>query len=169
MWPARSRLELIPFSHYLECQVTTISCKLFIFVSFQFSLSTLKYWHENTHPMHQIVRDFFVAFDEYPVENFHSVLRSRTKETDTVEQVREKSKESDVCKKEMQAFQSSFVPPKKFTFSRKRIDNLKARAAEFLVSKFEAIHSHPGRASQPPRQPRQKKNPPHHMALTEFV
>ena len=99
--------------------------------------------------MHQIVQDFFVAFDEYPVENFHSVLRSRTKETDTVEQVREKSKEIDVCKKEMQAFQSSFVPPKKFTFSRKRIDNLKARAAEFLVLKFEAIHSHPGRASQP--------------------
>ena len=122
------------------------------------ALSTLKYWHENTHPMHQIVQDFIVAFDEYPVENFHSVLRARTNDTDTAEQIQKKAKEIDACKNEMQAFQSSFVPPRKFNFSRKRIDSLKARAAEFLVSKFEAIYSQPGRACLLPRQPRQKKD-----------
>jgi hypothetical protein len=72
--------------------------------------------------------------------------------SDTAEQIREKAKEIDACKKEMHEFQSSFVPPRKFNFSRKRINNLKTRAAEFLVSKFETIHSHSGRATQQPRQ-----------------
>ena len=57
----------------------------------------------------------------------------------------------------MQEFQSPFVPPRKFNFSRKRIDNLKIRAAEFLVKKFEVIHSHPGMASPQPREQRQQK------------
>ena len=121
------------------------------------ALSTLKYWHENTHPMHLVIQQFLAAFDEYPVENFHSVLRARTKETDTAEQICEKAKEIDACKKDMQEFQLSFVPSRKFNFSRKRIDSLKTRAAEFLVKKFEAIHSHPGMASQQPRQQRQPK------------
>ena len=107
--------------------------------------------------MHLVIQQFLAAFDEYPVENFHSVLRARTKETDTAEQICEKAKEIDACKKEMQEFQSSFVPPRKFNFGRRRIDNLKTRAAEFLVKKFEAIHSHSGMASQQPRQQRQPK------------
>lgn len=108
--------------------------------------------------MHQIIQNFVVAFDEYPMENFHSVLRARTKETDTAEQLGEKAKEIDVCKNEMQALQPSFVPPKKFNFSRKRINHLKQRAVEFLVTKFKAIISKPGRASQLRHQPRRKKD-----------
>ena len=119
------------------------------------ALSTFEYWKESTHPMHQLIKNYLVAFHEYPVENFHSVLRARTHETDNAAQIQEKAKEIDACKDEMKEFQSSFVPPRKFNFSRKRVDTLKARAAEFLVSKFEAIHSQPGRAS---RQPRQKKD-----------
>ena len=110
-------------------------------------LSIFKYWQENTHPMHEIIQQFLVALDEYPVENFHSVLRARTSVSDTAEQIREKAKEIDACKNKMHEFQSSFVPRRKFNFSRKRINNLKTRAAEFLVSKFETIHSHPGRAT----------------------
>ena len=121
-------------------------------------LSIFKYWQENTHPMHEIIQQFLVALDEYPVENFHSVLRARTSVSDTAEQIREKAKEIDACKNEMLEFQSSFVPRKKFNFSRKRINNLKTTAAEFLVSKFETIHSHPGRATQQPWQPRQRKD-----------
>ena len=58
----------------------------------------------------------------------------------------------------MEDFQSSFAPPRKFNFSRKRIDNLKTKATEFLVSKFEAIHSHPGQVTQQPRKHRQRKD-----------
>ena len=122
------------------------------------SLSTFKYWQENTHPMHEVIQQFLVALDEYPVENFHSVLRARTSVSDTAEQIREKAKEIDACKNEMHEFQSSFVPPRKFNFSRKRINIMKTTAAEFLVGKFKAIHSQPGRATQQPRQPRQRKD-----------
>ena len=121
-------------------------------------LTTFKYWHENKHPLHEVIHQFLVALDEYPVENFHSVLRARTKETDTAEQIQKKAREIDTCKKEMEEFQSSFVPPRKFNFSRKRIDNLKTKAAEFLVNKFETIHSHPGQATQQPRKHRQRKD-----------
>ena len=121
-------------------------------------LTTFKYWHENKHPLHEVIHQFLVALDEYPVENFHSVLRARTKETDTAEQIQKKAREIDTCKKEMEEFQSSFVPPRKFNFSRKRIDNLKTKAAEFLVNKFETIHSHPGQATQQPRKHMQRKD-----------
>ena len=36
--------------------------------------------------------------------------------SDIAEQIREKAKENDACKKEMHEFQSSFVPPKKIQF-----------------------------------------------------
>jgi hypothetical protein len=121
-------------------------------------LSLFEYWQDKDHPMHQTIKQFLVAFDEYPVENFHSVLRARTTETDTAEQIRVKAKEIDLCKKELHEFQSAFVPPKKFNFSSKRIDKLKVRAAIFLFKKFEAINLNPGQANQIPRQRKQRKD-----------
>ena len=76
-------------------------------------LSIFKYGQENTHPMHGVIQQFLIVLDEYPVENFHSVLRTRTSVSDTAKQIREKPKEIDACEKEMHEFQSSFVPPKK--------------------------------------------------------
>ena len=109
---------------------------------------------EKKHPINEVIQHFLVAFDEYPVENFHSLLRARTNETDTAEQIRIKAKEIDAWKKDLQDFQSAFVPARRFNFSSRRKDNLKVKAAEFLVTKFESIHLQPGRASQQPRQPR---------------
>ena len=37
-------------------------------------LTTFKYWHENNYPLHEVIHQFLAALDEYPVENFHSVL-----------------------------------------------------------------------------------------------
>ena len=93
-------------------------------------LSIFKYWQENTHPMHGVIQQFLVALDEYPVDNFHSVLRARTSVSNTAEQIREKGKEIDACKKEMHEFQSSLVPSRKFNFCRKKINNLKTKAAQ---------------------------------------
>ena len=53
-------------------------------------LTTFKYWHENNHPLHEVIHQFLVALDEYPVENFHLVPRARTKETDTAEQIQKR-------------------------------------------------------------------------------
>ena len=99
-----------------------------------------------------------MAFDEYPVENFHSVLRARTKETDTPEEVAFKAKETDACKNELHSFKSVFVPPRKFNHSSKKINSLKAKAVEFLTNKFEAITNQPNVATQLPPVRRQLKH-----------
>lgn len=121
-------------------------------------LSTFLHLQENTSSMFETLRQNLVAFDEYPVENFHSVLRRRTKETDTADEISNKAKEIDACKHNLQSFQSVFVPPRKFNFSRKRINKLKANAAEFITLKFEFLYSHPGMAVLQPRAPRQPKD-----------
>ncbi|CAB4023389.1 Hypothetical predicted protein [Paramuricea clavata] len=68
------------------------------------NLSLFQHWEENTHSMFETARQYIVAFDEYPVENFHSVLRARTKETDSADQIAFKAKEIDACKHELHNF-----------------------------------------------------------------
>ena len=121
------------------------------------SLSIFNHWQENSPTMYEILCNYLVTLDEYPVENFHSVLRGRTKETDSPDQIAFKAREIDACKHMLQSFQSAFVPPRKFTFSRKKIHGLKAKATEFLTNKFEALHHNPNMAVQLPRKPRQPK------------
>ena len=79
------------------------------------TLSLFQYWQENAHSMFDTVRKYLVAFDKYPVENFYSVLRARTKETDTPKQIAFKAKEIDACKHELHYFNSAFVPPRNLT------------------------------------------------------
>ena len=61
-------------------------------------LSLFEYWQDNNHPMHQTIKQFLVAFDEYPVQNFNSVLRAWTSEHDTAEQIQVNTKEIDLCR-----------------------------------------------------------------------
>ncbi len=114
-------------------------------------LSHFMYWQENNHPIYQTLHQALAAFDEYPVENFHSLLRARTSASDNAEQISLKAKEIDACKQEMQSFQSMFVPPRKFHFSQKSVSNLKVKAAEFLTKKFGVLHDNPGQAVLLPR------------------
>ena len=122
------------------------------------TLSAFLHWQENIPSMFNILHQHLLAFAEYPVENFHSVLRRRTKETDTADHIALKAKEIDACKHDLNAFQSVFVPPRKFNFSTKRIDKLKTKAAEFLTNKFETLYTNPNKAVQQPRAPRQPKH-----------
>jgi hypothetical protein len=121
------------------------------------TLSLFQHWQENIHSMFETMRQYIVAFNEYPVENFHSVLRARTKETDSADQIVFKAKEIDACKHELHSFKSVFVPTKRFNYSSKRINTLKAKAAKFLTSKFESLNDHPNMATQQPRVRRQTK------------
>ena len=77
------------------------------------TLSTIIYWQENGTSMFETIHQHLPSFDEYPVENFHSVLRKQTKETDTADEISHKAKEIDACKHELHSFQSAFVPPEK--------------------------------------------------------
>ena len=98
-----------------------------------------------------------IAFDEYPVENFYSVLRTRTKKHDTADKISFKVKEINECKQEMESFKSTFAPSTKFNFTSKKIDMVKSKAAEFLATKFEFLNQNPNMATLQPRVPRQPK------------
>ena len=121
-------------------------------------LSTFLHWQGNAPYMFKTIREHLVAFDEYPVENFHSVLQRRTKDTDTADEIAAKAKEIDACKHELHFFQSTFCATKKFNFGSKRINKLKTQAAEFLTLKFELLFIDLNFAVQ---QPRTKRQPQH--------
>ena len=63
------------------------------------SLTTFLHWQQHCPSMFEKLQEYLVAFDEYPVENFHSLLRARTKESDTAEQVAFKAREIDIDNK----------------------------------------------------------------------
>jgi hypothetical protein len=107
--------------------------------------------------MYNTLHQALAAFDEYPVENFRSLLRARTNATDNTDQISLKAKEIDTCKQEMQPFQAIFMPTKKFYFSKKSIDKLTIKAAEFLAKKFHFIHNNPSQAVLLPKVCGQKK------------
>ena len=109
------------------------------------------------HPLYQVLSNHLNAFDEYPVENCHSILRSKTKSTDTGEQIFRKAREIDACKNDLQEFQSWFVSKRKHAFCPKKIKSLKLQAAKFLISKFERIGDNPGQAKMIRRTRGQKK------------
>eukprot|EP00112_Aurelia_sp_Birch-Aquarium-sp1_P003440 Seg1384.3 transcript_id=Seg1384.3/GoldUCD/mRNA.D3Y31 product="hypothetical protein" protein_id=Seg1384.3/GoldUCD/D3Y31 len=91
------------------------------------------------HPILERLYDSLVGLDEYPVENFHSSLRARTRKTDTAEQIMMKALELDACKKELQSFKSWFTPARKVSFSPRTIGKLKSKAAGFIMQKFKLI------------------------------
>ena len=142
----------------LHCWIMcTVFCRRHYNKVLLIMLSLFKHWKDNAHSMFETLRQYLVAFDEYPVENFHSILRARTN-TDSAEQIALKAKEIDACKHELHSFKSVFVPPKRFNYSAKGINALKTKAAKFLTTKFECINNHPHMANQQPRVIRQPKN-----------
>lgn len=122
------------------------------------AISLLRYWKDQSHPFHQVMQNSLVAFDEYPIENFHSVLRARTRATDNGDQINLMAKEIDACKHELQTFKTLFVPPRKIAFSSKKVNELKNKAAEYLISKFHAISENIGKAEFLPRARGQRKD-----------
>ena len=103
------------------------------------ALSNVEYWKQVGHPIIISISSALSAFDEYPVQNFHSLLRARTTITDKADRISLKGKEIDSRKHELHDFKSAFVPPRKFAFSRKNIDSLKVKAAEYITEKFATL------------------------------
>ncbi len=60
------------------------------------------------------------VFDEYPVENFHSLLSARTKSNANSSKVRLVAQEIDARKHELHEFQSNVVSINKSGFSEKK-------------------------------------------------
>ena len=58
------------------------------------------------------------AFDEYPVESFHSILRAQTSKPDSAEVLRKKAKALDFSKVMTSNFSSAFAPERKYNYKR---------------------------------------------------
>ena len=121
------------------------------------ALSNFEYWKSINHPLVPTLLSSLCAFDEYPVENFHSVLRAHTRVTDTPGMISLAAKEIDARKHELGEFQSAFVPERKQNFAHKNVEMLKIRAAEFLTQKFKSIFETPN-AGKLVRAPTDKSN-----------
>ena len=119
-------------------------------------LTTFHHLREINHPLYHVMSRYLNAFDEYPVENFHSILRGRTNSTDTGEQIFLKAREIDICKHELHDFKSWFVPQRTYNFSPKRIKMLKLKAAQFLVGKFATLLNNRNQGRMIPRTTRQQ-------------
>ena len=46
------------------------------------------HWGKHSTNLYQLLRNYIAIFDEYPVENTHSILRAQSKPSDTAEQLR---------------------------------------------------------------------------------
>ena len=62
-------------------------------------LSNYLYWEQVHHPALQTYKRVLAGIDEYIAENFHSILRSQTRETDDGKAIREKARALDNQKK----------------------------------------------------------------------
>ena len=87
------------------------------------------------------------AFDEYPVEHFHSILRAQCKESDSGDMLRQKAKAIGSMKESSSNFRSTFAVPKHNTATRGRLAKLKFSAAEFLCNVLQEIKDTPTNAS----------------------
>ena len=85
------------------------------------------------HPLAKTITSSLVGFDEYPVDNFHSVLRSRTRETDSAERVNLMAREIDARKHDLHNFQLTFVPKEKHNFSHKNVKILQVKGKVPMV------------------------------------
>ena len=127
------------------------------------ALSNLEYWKSINHPVVEALFSSLCCFDEYPVENFHSVLRSQTKIHDNAERITLAAREIDGRKHDLSDFQAAFVPKRRQFFSHSSIKALKMKAAEFLTHKFHEIASNPNSASLV------RKSKKHDQRVTKWV
>ena len=74
------------------------------------ALSNLEYWKGINHPVVEALFSSLYCFDEYAVENFHSVLRSQTKIHDNEKRITLAAREIDGRKHDLSDFQAAFVP-----------------------------------------------------------
>ena len=98
------------------------------------ALSNVQYRKSVDHPIVDALFSSLSCFDEYAVENFHSVLRAHTRIFDCPDRIQSVAREIDARKHNFSSFQSTFVPKRRQFFSHKNVRALKMKASQFLVS-----------------------------------
>ena len=106
-------------------------------------LSSLLYWEKIGHPLLATFRNSLLAFTEYPVEYFHSIIRDQTSPHSTPEQITKTCRSIFASKQRQENFRQTFLPPKNFLLSRNQLKSSKLKAAEVLKTIFENIINKP--------------------------
>ena len=55
-------------------------------------INMCSHWGKHAPQLYNLIRNYIAIFDEYPVENTHSILRSQTKGSDSADELRKKAK-----------------------------------------------------------------------------
>jgi hypothetical protein len=111
-----------------------------------FFLSDVWYWESIKHPILDVLKKHLVIFNDYPVENYHSLIRRQTRETDTAEQL---SKAAHVINyfRHDNTFQSAFVTTKRYPYSKDDLSGLTNRASIFLLELFTKVKTNVGKST----------------------
>jgi len=109
-------------------------------------ISMCSYWGKHSPQLFDLLRNYLAIFDEYPVENVHSILRAQTNPSDTAEELRRKAKSIFHSKDRQSNFRSFFTSPKQFSFSQSQLRFLKMKCAQILTSIIQKIIRSPGQS-----------------------
>jgi hypothetical protein len=108
-------------------------------------LSDIQYWSKIDHPILSTLKTYLNAFDEYPVENFHSLVRRQTNaKVLTPEWLRRDGIFIDHQRHDND-FTQIFRIKKSYPYSKQNIDVMAKSAAIFLLRFFDNISKNIGK------------------------
>ena len=110
-------------------------------------INMCSHWGKYSPELYKLLCNYITVFDEYPVENTHSILRAQTKSSDSADQLRKKAKTIFQSKEKQCNFRSFFTAPKQFSFSHNQLQFLKVKCAQLLSSIFKQLSQTPGQSS----------------------
>ena len=110
-------------------------------------LNMCSHWVKHSPQLYKLLRTYITIFDEYPVENTHSILRAQTKPSDSADELRNKAKQIFESKEQQATFRSAFTSPSQFSFSQNQLQFLKVKCAQVLSSMLTRIATTPGQSS----------------------
>ena len=100
------------------------------------SLAMVTYWRMNNPELYKLIWKNLVIVDKYPVENAHSIIRSKTNDHDCAEKMQETTK-GYISEQTSSKKISKILAAKKYSmFSQKHINNLKLHCAKLLAVCF---------------------------------
>lgn len=106
-------------------------------------INMCSHWGKYAPQLYELLQNHISIFDEYPVENTHSILRAQTNAYDSAEQLRKKAQSIFQSKERQSHFRSFFTAPKQFSFSQQQLHFLKVRCAQILSSMLMTIPQSP--------------------------
>ena len=104
-------------------------------------ISDVLYWQSIEHPMYNILSENLQEFNEYFVENFHSLIRQHTVGKNYNPEGLRRDAISIDNQRHNNDFMKPFVNTKKYPYTKKNIDIMVKQTALFLIEFFQNIWS----------------------------